>query len=456
MSRKQKADLTLLAVAICFIGSSAALYFHPAWWTRLLFYMTEAGLVGGLADWYAVTALFRHPLGIASKHTAIIPRNRIKLIDGVVTMVETQLLPPDRLKEKLSDITIMDTVIEWIDDRFPRGALGAAGWKWATSLLAKFDFSRIAAGWDSQLKQLLRRTDITPYAGKALNALLEHGNIHVWLDRIIEEIEKRTSSPEAKAFILQLLQKEHEKQLNVGNAFTRFLKKAASIFAEESDALNLEDAAEALYRDLGQFIQDLKRHDHKLRLLLIDTLRRLAADLNQNRELAATIEEWKLEVLERITLAPSIEALLAALKNLPADAEEQPAPELQEDTGQQQPATAAPSSGLLGLRSGLSNLIENYWAQFKQDEAKKLWIEGYIKSFLTTVIDKEHRLIGQIVRDTLNAFTEKRLIAFIEDKVGEDLSRIRINGSLVGAGIGALLYTFLHGIYDPLLRLLGL
>ncbi|UVI31374.1 DUF445 domain-containing protein [Paenibacillus spongiae] len=445
MTHKRRADLILLAVALCFIGSSITLYLYPeVWWTRLLFYMTEAGVVGGLADWYAVTALFRHPLGIPGKHTAIIPRNRVKLIDGVVTMVETQLLPPERLKEKLEEASIMNTVIEWLDDRFPRGALAQQGWKWVASLLKQLDFSKTSRDWDEQLKQLLKRKDITPYAGKALQAVLDHGNIHLWLDRLVDQIALRADTPATKDFILQLLRNEHEKQLNQGSAITRFLKKAASIFAEESDALNLDDAAEVLYRDLVQLVNDLRSHDHELRILLIDMLRRLAEDLGQRPDLSATVESWKLEVLERVSFTPSIEALLASLNKLPE--------EVQEDGTF---GTETVSSGLAGLREWVGGFIEDYWEQFKQDESKKAWIERYIKLFLNKVIDTEHRLIGQIVRDTLDAFTEKRLIAFIEDKVGEDLSRIRINGSLVGAGIGALLYGLLHGIYEPILQAFG-
>jgi len=586
MSRKRKADLILLAVALCFVAASIALYQHPAWWTRLLFYMTEAGLVGGLADWYAVTALFRHPLGIRSKHTAIIPRNRAKLIDGVVAMVETQLLPPDKLKEKLAEARIMSTAIEWLDERFQNGTIADAGWKKLVSVLRNFDFTRVSGEWELTLKKLLQRTDVTPYAGKAIHSVLEHGDIHILLDKLIDAIAKRTSTPETKAFILLMLQNEHDKQLNAGNAFTRFLKKAASIFAEESNALNLEDAAEVLHRDLIQLLSDLKQHDHEIRLLLISSLRDLADNLAQNNDMAESIHTWKNELLDRISLTPSIEALLAALKKLPLDIPPVPvkqeqaadelsahvdhAPESQIETarlddllseaidedkaetdtlainettqrkkvqpadydetepiaaqqaaaarervtrtaaadGAQETATPVssandapgtantasaadaleritPASGsdnvfestfltpasndafetapptpasddaLVGLRREFGRLIENYWEQFKQDQSKQDWIEGYLKQFLSKIIDTEHRLIGQTVRDTLDEFTEERLIAFIEDKVGEDLSRIRINGSLVGAGIGALLFLLLHGVYDPILRTMG-
>jgi len=534
LSRKRQADLILLAVALCFAASSAALYLHPVWWTRLLFYMTEAGLVGGLADWYAVTALFRHPLGIRSKHTAIIPRNRTKLIDGVVSMVETQLLPPEQLKKKLAEARIMSTAIEWLDERFQNGTMADAGWKKLVSLLRNFDSTRVSGQWEHTLKELLQRTDVTPYAGKAIHSVLEHGDIHILLDKLVDVIAEKTSAPETKAFILLMLQNEHEKQLNAGNAFTRFLKKAASIFAEESNALNLEDAAEVLHRDLIQLLSDLKQHDHEIRLLLISSLQNLADNLTQNNDLAESIQSWKNELLDRISLAPSIEALLAVVKKLPLDVpplsvkQEQAEMEMPANKSNEQAATemtrlaeplsvdvaindadeaettaineterlekvqpvkhdepelvatrqaaaadesvtapaventlettapaAASEDARLGLRREFGRLIENYWEQFKQDQSKQDWIEGYLKQFLNKIIDTEHRLIGQTVRGTLDEFTEKRLIAFIEDKVGEDLSRIRINGSLVGAGIGALLFLLLHGVYDPILRALG-
>ncbi|TYP71748.1 DUF445 domain-containing protein [Paenibacillus methanolicus] len=457
MSNKRIANVVLAAVFLVFLAAAWLRYAYPdAWWSSLLFYMAEAGLVGGLADWYAVTALFRHPLGMKGKHTAIVPRNRDKLIDGVVRMVETQLLPPDTLKLKLAQAPLAEIAIGWIDRRFPGGELARAGWRLLGGLLSRMDFGRMSADWDERLKELLRRTDITPYAGRSLRWLLENEDVHLLLDRLVAEAEKAAASPETKDAILRILEEEKDKQLNEGGGFMQFLKKAAFIFAEESDALNLKDAAGAIHTDLLAFLDDLKRHDHELRLLLLRMFGEVADQLEADTALSETLENWKNDVLARLSFAPSVEGILRTFRQL-LDEELTALPQNEgqaqagEDEGGNVAATHAQQPAMTELREWTERFATDYWEAFKRDAAKKAWVDGFIKSLLGKLVDAEHRVIGQVARETLNAFTEQRLIAFIEDKVGEDLNRIRINGSLVGAGLGALIYLFLHGVYDPLL-----
>src|SRR5947199_10572766 len=87
-----------------------------ATWLRLLGSGFEAATVGGLADWFAVTALFRHPLGLPIPHTAIIPTRRAKLIEGIVTMVEEDWLSPDAISARLARLAPGALVVEWLRD----------------------------------------------------------------------------------------------------------------------------------------------------------------------------------------------------------------------------------------------------------------------------------------------------------------------------------------------------
>lgn len=457
MSNKRIANVVLAAVFLVFLGAAWLRYAYPdEWWSNLLFYMAEAGLVGGLADWYAVTALFRHPLGIKGKHTAIVPRNRDKLIDGVVHMVETQLLPPETLKLKLAQAPLAEIAIAWIDRRFPGGELARTGWRLLGGLMSRMDFARMSADWDERLKALLRRTDLTPYAGRSLRWLLAHEDVHLLLDRLVQEAEKAAAAPETKEAMLRILEEEKDKQLNEGGGFMQFLKKAAFIFAEESDALNLKDAAEAIHTDLIAFLGDLKRHDHELRLLLLRMLGEVADQLDAESALSETLENWKNDVLAQLSFAPSIAGILHTFRQL-LDEELAALPQEEANittnrvNSEEEFSALAQQPAMTALREWTERFVADYWEAFKQDAAKKAWVDGFIKSLLSKLVDAEHRVIGQVVRETLNTFTEQRLIAFIEDKVGEDLNRIRINGSLVGAGLGALLYLLLHGVYDPLL-----
>src|SRR5213593_1110966 len=105
----------LLAVAAAVFGAASA--FEGRYpWLGYVRATAEASLVGGLADWFAVTALFRHPLGIPIPHTAIIPARRQKIVEGIVSMIEDEWLSPDVIGARLQRIAPSRLIVEWLRD----------------------------------------------------------------------------------------------------------------------------------------------------------------------------------------------------------------------------------------------------------------------------------------------------------------------------------------------------
>jgi len=181
-------------------------------------------------------------------------------------------------------------------------------------------------------------------------------------------------------------------------------------------------------------LAQLKDHDHELRLLLRDQLGELAALLEQEH-IEAALERWKSQLLEELTIAPFLQQVMQSLLE-----QLKPSDQVAGDVSQ--------------LQKWLARLLHQYWLWFKSDELSKALVEEKLKRFMHHLIEKEHVVIGQIVRSTLDTFSEERLVEFIESKVDVDLQRIRVNGALIGAVIGALLYGLLHGVYQPLLDML--
>ena len=444
MAMRKKANRSLFLLAFLFVCAAFCLYaFQGQWWTRMLLYTAEAGLVGALADLFAVTVLFRHPFGWRwIPHTAIIPKNRDKLIEGVANMVEQQLLSKDLLKERVKQISLVEIAIAWIDRR-PGGMLAEQGWKLVSGLLAKLDIQGLSIKLDEQARKSLGKVNLSPYAGKALKWVMDKGNFQSWLGLMVEFAAARAANEQTKLVIREMLGKEKEKFVNQGSIFSKWLKKMAVEIAESTNSLNLDEAAEVLYEDLQTLINDLRNPEHELRVLLQDMMYQLADNLQHREDVTAAVNEWRDEMLEKISLLPSIEALLGNLRQL-----------LIKEPGMQLAVQEKHSINQADIKRLINPIIASYWEWFKANEETKGWLEQYAQQFVHKMIDTEHAIIGIIVRRTLDSFTEQKLVQFIESKVETDLQRIRLNGAYIGAALGAAFYLLLYGVYEPLLSLL--
>ncbi len=444
MKMNTKANLTLLLVLLLFFVSVFLTHRFPdQWWPKLLEFMAEAGLVGGLADLFAVTALFKRPMGLPFPHTAIIPNNREKLIDSVVNMVESELLSQKVIEDKLARLHIVNALVQWIEKKGNSAAFIDLGWKWVTGLLSQLDMAEIARTADRQIIRILKETDLSPYAGKLLSWALDSGKVDKVLDSLIEEVYQYVSRPGMKDTIRRVLESEKENVVNTGNFLSRLIKKYVSAGAEKTNVLNMDEAAAAFYNDLSAFVQELRwNRSHPLRVLVKDRLRDLAVNLDGRSDLSRSLDDWKQNVLRHVSFTHPLESLLATLMDF-----------LQTDTDLKYvTVNHVPLRGN-DIREWGKQALQRYWVEFRNSPARKDWLEEKVQGFLRIVIRSEHRLIGQIVRDTLNTFTNDRLVSFVKDKVGDDLQRIRINGSLVGGVIGGLLFLLLHIVYVPFLKI---
>lgn len=444
MAMRKKANRSLILLAALFVIAACCLYVFPdQWWARMLLYTTEAGLVGALADLFAVTVLFRHPFGWKwIPHTAIIPRNRDKLIEGVANMVEQQLLSKDLLKEKVKQISLVEIGISWIDRR-PNGMLAEQGWTLVAGLLAKLDIKGLSVILDEKARKSLGKISLSPYAGKALKWVMAKGNFQSWVSQIVEFAAARAAEEQTKVVIRELLGKEKEKFVNQGSIFSKWLKKMAVEIAESTNALNLDDATNVLYDDLQLLINDLRNPEHELRVLLEEMVLQLADNLQHREDVSAAVDEWRDEVIEKISLLPSIEALLGNFRQL-----------LISEPKQQLALPQKHSVNPSDIKELINQFIMSYWEWFKANEETKGWLEQYVQKFVQKMIETEHAIIGIIVRKTLDSFTEQKLVHFIESKVETDLQRIRLNGAYIGSALGAAFYILLYGVYEPILNLL--
>lgn len=445
MTMRRKANVSLIVLSLLFIASAVLLYFSNGnWWFKLMLFTAEAGLVGALADLFAVTVLFRHPFGMRwVPHTAIIPRNRDKLVEGVAAMVEQQLLSKSMLYDKLMSYRLVDAVIAWIDSQNDSRSFAERGWTLLLSWLRGANMETLASKLDGYARSALSGVNVSRYAGRGLKWLLANSDFQKWLGHLVDFAAKKASSEDTLAAIRQMVDKEKNRFVNDGGSIARWFKQKLLDFAEATDAINLDEAANTLFRDLQSFMKELQDPSHELRVLIEARVLELASNLETSEEVAATIEAWKQELLRELSFQPSIEALLDNVRSLILGGDSMKYVVVQERQADSR-----------DVKSWVTGLLASYWESFKNDDEAKDQLDRYLKQFVTGILEQEHAIIGKIARRTLEGFTEERLVSFIESKVDTDLQRIRLNGAFIGSAVGALLFLFLYGIYEPLLEAL--
>ena len=449
MTMRTRANVSLALLAVLFFPALYLVkHYSSEWWLSLLLYTIEAGLIGALADWFAVTVLFRHPLGMKwVPHTAIIPRNRTKLIDGIVMMVEGQLLGKQMLLDKVRQLNIVQTLIRWGDQEQTRKQWSEKLWQLLLSVSSKHKTSELASKLDTAARSKIKEQDLSFMIGKLMRYLLEKQYMDSILNQLLSVVSKQLQTEETKVRIYELLQAEKEKFSNSGGGAMRWLKQKLIQFAESSDAVNLEEAANTLYRDLHAFLHELQSPEHELRQYIYKTLYDLSSQLEDDIDVRAAVEEWKNELLEQISLQPSFEAMLSAVYYLLHQDTEALMRPLHKEADSERHTISKNE-----LQRWLQWLITTFWRGFRSDKELQQQLETYIQQLIVKLIEAEHEQIGLIVRRTLDDFSEERLVEFIESKVDTDLQRIRLNGALIGAAAGAIIYCFLYGIYSPLLE----
>jgi uncharacterized membrane-anchored protein YjiN (DUF445 family) len=429
MNYRRKANWVLGSVFLIFLIASWLRYLWPEHQGIHFFhFVSEASLVGGIADWFAVTALFRKPLGWPY-HTALIPRNRDKMIDGITGMVQDELLSEALLRKKIESFNIAQWVIKSVEQAGGSHLLAKKFAQLIENTLLKVSTTEVAGKIEKTLKGKFLDMGISKRVLVEARSFLRKREFDLWLDERIEEGLELASQPRIKAMLLQSLGQIQEEQVGNGG----MLQKTLLGIFQVTDTLNLDEAAEALQIELILHIRELKEHQHPLRERLKGVFEEQLLVWQGDPTVLNALEDWKNTLVLELELQAILTNVLEQVFN-------------------------PLRSGLLPSGQPLANVIEpslkQWWTNFKEDIDLQGRLDKLCQDFLIQALQSEHAVIGQIVRETLEGFDDEELNRFIEDKAGEDLQWIRINGSLVGGVVGAALFVLLNYAYTPFLGLL--
>jgi len=405
-STRRLATVSLIFMAVGFVVS---LPFKENAWVFWLQSGFEAGLVGGIADWFAITALFRHPLGLKIPHTNLLPKNRERVIESIVHMLETDLLNKESIVAKLQHMTLADRVIKILRSILVLPAFRATVTELLIGLIRKLPKEAILEFANTRVTETIKAYPSKRLAVRAME-LNEERRLDEWLmDQLLDYGQRLLEDPVIRDQIGRLAYTAMIDQEK--NTFLRVTARTVQkVYSEEKLSLVIQGV-------LLTVIQDMRHVHHPNRLAILDHLRRNLAQLSIDEERLAKIDAWKASEVDRFDFVPVIER--------------------------------AYDAGLIELERYLTS--DAFWTErampmlsralddWEQHPTFKDSSDQWMKEQLVRFVEQNHQKIGGLVRENLNRFDTETLIHMIEDKVGSDLQWIRVNGALCGFIIGLIL-----------------
>jgi uncharacterized membrane-anchored protein YjiN (DUF445 family) len=382
---------TLALAAIVFVTTLAAP--SPAEWVLLLRAIAEAALVGGLADWFAVTALFRHPLGLPIPHTAIVPAHKDRIGEGLARFLDRHFLTRDLLVAELRELHLADRIAAWLADRRNAAALAGEIAKAIPFVVQAIGDRQIASFLVRALGAQLRNAPLASLAGKVLQVLTAAGYHEAVLDRALD-------------YARDFLTRNHDRLLDaVADRRRRWMPRAIN-----------REIARAMLGGAAELIEDLRNPDGAARKSLIAGIAEAAAELIEAPPDTETLD------LSRLVQQPELQAWIATSWHHGRDL-------VLADL-------ASPSSR---LRRGLAVAIRSVGETLRTDPQMRARLDGTVEAVLAEALPWRAEII-RFVAEVVRKWEPRTFSDRIEAAVGADLQYIRMNGTIVGGLVGGALY----------------
>ncbi|MDH4742598.1 DUF445 domain-containing protein [Sphingomonas sp. CBMAI 2297] len=388
----------LVAMAALFLLTRAFDHAHPAIGYVRAF--AEAAMVGGLADWFAVTALFRHPLRLPIPHTAIIPRNKDRIASTLAQFLRDNFLTPKVVARRMQRLDVAGAAGRWLANPVHAdGRIGRSAGRLAADFLESLDQERLGGMAKGAIAARLRAIDVAPLFGQALGAAIANGRHLPLLDGMIRWAAKVLAANE------HMIREMVHNRAGAVMRWTGLDETLANKIIEGLDKL------------LGEMAED---PGHPLRAKAEEGLERLAHDLQHKPELREKVEAFKLEMLENQAFQRWIDGLWetsrVALLRLARD-----------------PGRA------LGGRMG--ETLRQFGVTLQQDRKLAETINRFARRSAVGAAADYGDGIVRLVSDTIKGWDARTITGRLENAVGRDLQYIRINGTLVGGLVGVLIHT---------------
>ncbi|KZX54585.1 hypothetical protein A3711_13040 [Erythrobacter sp. HI00D59] len=397
--RRTASGLIVLMAAL-FLWSGRYLDVHPAW--GYLHAFAEAAMVGGLADWFAVTALFRRPLGLPIPHTAIIPENKDRIAVTMAGFLRDNFLTPAVVGRRMGSMNLAQAVGSYLAD--PRATqdsrIRAGAGELAVEVLESLDPERLGTQVRTGLKTQLAKLEVAPLLGGMLEAMIADGRHRPLIDKIIRWAGLVLEDNET------LVRDMVHKRANAVLRFTGLDERLAN------------SVLDGLYKLLAEVLVD---PDHPLRSKIEEGLQDLAHGLREDPEMRERIERMKQELLENPAIGDWWQGVWERLR---ANLIE----------------SIRSSNGSTG-HDYIGETLGELGAALRDDERLQRQVNRFARRTAVGVATRYGDQIVRLVSETVKRWDAQTITDRVESAVGRDLQFIRINGTLVGGLVGMTIHT---------------
>jgi len=376
---------------------------HPAWGYVAAF--AEAAMVGAIADWFAVVALFRHPLGLPIWHTAIIPNSKDAIGRNLGAFVENHFITEEAISSRIRQANPATRIGAWLIDPANAATLGRSATTAARHLLESLDHEQIRDAVRAAASRRLEELDLSGTAGQLVDRLMQDGRHQALLDALLDGAGGYLGDPDKLPTITQFL----IDSLGIENAM---MKMAVNAYAPRSVA------------SLHQKLEEVRRDPaHRFRRVFDGWIEEFALRLKADPQWAEKIRRHQVELVQDTQVQQLLSGLWDGLRD-----------RLLHDLGQEQPAL------LRQIQAG----IEKLGRTLVEEHGLRDWINRSIESGSAALIRQHRGEAGRFIEQQLAKWTREEMTQRIELAIGRDLQFIRINGTIVGGLVGLLIHAVMQ------------
>jgi uncharacterized membrane-anchored protein YjiN (DUF445 family) len=388
--------LPLLLLALMAVLFAVTLE-RPEAWAGWLHAFAEAGMVGAFADWFAVVALFRHPMGIPIPHTAIIPKRKDEIGENLASFVAEHFLHPDVVRVKLESANLAKNTAQWL--KSPRGqervqdlSIRLVNW-----MLGALHEDRVRQFIGRLGSRQLAQLNLAPLLGRTVDWLVQDGRHQEVLTQSLR-------------FALVML---HDNREVIRGSVQQESPWWMPGFVDDKIVVQMLDRIETLLLEMSL------DPDHVMRGKFNRWMLRWADDLQHSPEYQRWGEQLKESMLENSGLQDYLYRLWTDLVS-----------GLEDDLNN-------PDSQ---FRAQLNNLVAGLADEMDRDEEMQSWVNAWLVEAAVSVVDENRHAIASLISDTVKSWDAAETSGRIEAAIGRDLQFIRINGTLVGGLVGLVIH----------------
>jgi uncharacterized membrane-anchored protein YjiN (DUF445 family) len=390
-ARTLATSLLVLMLAI-FIATSVGMKQWP--WLAYIRAFAEAGMIGACADWFAVVALFRHPLGLPIPHTAIVANSKERIGIAIGRFMANNFLSPSVLTERIRDVDISGWAARWIlrgDNARNVAQRATSSLSQALAALPREDLNAFLS---RAVRGGIESVPAAPFASKLLSLLWAHGEMQALAEKLL--VYASTALARNREAIR-----------------SKVSRRTSRLIPKWIDSM----VADKIIDGVMRILDEMREPNHPWRIEMTSTVEELIGDLAVKPKMIEKGEELKAKLLATPAVIYQIDALWVAIEN------RLEAPETQAQ-----------------LTRVLERLLTNVGKRIQDDESLRSGINRWLRVAVLRTVAPRRAEIADFIRNVVENWDTETLIDRIELTVGRDLQYIRINGTLVGGLVGLVIF----------------